>query len=276
MVIPGTPSSIPVIIAAQKTGNTEIKVAHNLAQTHAAFIKGDADLILTGLSVGMGFLDREIPVKFITSHVSSLSWLVYNQEAVGKLNSFSDLVGKKIFFPFPGSPLEEICRYFARQEGLELGKDIETGYLSFQSSIQMLQQQKIEVAALPEPFVSLVLSQSQHIKPAIQFSTLWETYNQSTYPQVVVLTKPDWFEANEKWVDEFIVHLQEATALCTTDPEQAVALTKNHFKLPEKILLSALKGTKFDIKTDSELRDSVFSYYQEIGKDVKTEYEQFF
>jgi len=155
ILVPATPSSIPVILAAEGFG--EIKVVHSLAQAHASFIRGDADFVLTGLSVGLKFYDQGIPVRIVASHVSGISYLLYNKQRVAKADSFIDLQGKKIWFPFPGAPLEEVSRYLAGREKLELGKDIDIGYGGFQSSVKLLKAGKIDAVALPEPFVTLAL-----------------------------------------------------------------------------------------------------------------------
>lgn len=280
LLVPGTPSSIPLIIAAQDMGNVDIKVVHNLAQAHALFIRGDADLIVSGLSVGMKFFNQGIPVKLIASHVASLSYLIYNRNELENVTSFTDLVGQKILFPFPGSPLEEVSRYFAKQEGLELGKDIEVGYSNFQSSVKMLRQGTTLAVALPEPFVSLALKDSNHLAIGLDFGKLWGKYNQSTYPQVVLMGKDDWLRNNSVWADQFKKRLAEAITLSQTDPIKAVNITQEYFALPKTILISALTRTKFNLQTDANLQQAVFSYYKEIGRDLdkqkQTQYDNLF
>ena len=276
LLVPGTPSSIPLIIAANNVENIDVKVVHNLAQAHASFIRGDADLVLTGLSVGMKFFEQGLPVKIIASHISSLSYLVYNTDKIKKVEHFKDLVGEKIWFPFPGSPLEEVSKYFIKQEGLELGSDIEAGYGDFQSSVKMLQAGKRAVIVLPEPFVSLA-TKSPNIKVGVNFSKRWQEYNESSYPQVALIGKPEWLEQNKELIKQFKIALEESINGCQADPETAITLTKEYFSLPEEVLISALLRTQFELLTDDELRTSVFSYYKTIGKTLdEQQYKQLF
>lgn len=277
LLVPGTPSSIPLIIAAKKVSNIDVKVIHNLAQAHASFVRGDADLVLTGLSVGVKFFDQGIPVKIIASHVSSLSYLVYNSDKIKKIEHFKDLTGEKIWFPFPNSPLEEVSKYFIKQEGLELGLDMDAGYGAFQSSVKMLQAGKSSVVVLPEPFVSLALKNSPNIKIGIDFSKLWSEYNDSIYPQVALIGKAEWLNKNEELIAGFKKALKNSVLLCQTDPQTAITLTKEYFSLPEEILHSALLRTQFELLTDTDLQKSVFSYYKTIGTNLdEQQYKQLF
>lgn len=276
ILVPGTPSSIPIIIAANNVKTIDVKVVHNLAQAHASFVRGDADLVLTGLSVGMKFFEQGIPVKIIASHISSLSYLVYNVDKISKVEDFKDLAGGKIWFPFPGSPLEEVSKYFIEKEGLELGRDIEAGYGDFQSSVKMLQAGKRAAIVLPEPFVSLA-TKSPNIKVGINFNKRWQEYNESSYPQVALIGKPEWLEENKELIKQFKIALEESINDCQADPETAIALTKEYFSLPEEVLSSALLRTQFKLLTDTELQTSVFSYYKTIGKILdEQQYKQLF
>ncbi len=271
--VPGTPSSLPVIIAAKEIG--EVKIVHNRAQAHAGFLRGDTDILLTGLSVGLKFYDQGQQIKAFASHVSSLSYLVYNTETTKAVDSFAELKGKKIWLPFPGSPLEEITAYFARQEGLELGKDIETGYSDFQSSVKRLQLGKIEVAALPEPFVSLALKDNK-LKTGIDFSKLYQKYNRVDYPQVVLLGKDNWLKENKALLKRFKQELTRAIELCETDLQQAIELVKGSYSFSDEILSESLTRTKFSLQYDKELEETVYTYYKNIGKELDGKYSELF
>lgn len=271
--VPGTPSSLPVIIAAKEFG--EVKIVHNRAQAHAGFLRGDADILLTGLSVGLKFFEQGKQVKVLASHVSSLSYLVYNTGNISAVNSFADLKGKKLWLPFPGSPLEEITAYFASQEGVELGEDIEPGYSDFQSSVKRLQLGKIDVAALPEPFVSLALKDSR-VKVGIDFSKLYQKYNSVDYPQVVLLGKKEWLEKNTTLLKQFKEELAKAIKLCQEKPEQAIKLARGTYSFPDEVLRQSLTRTRFSLQYDKELEETVYTYYKNIGKELDGKYSELF
>jgi len=269
LLVPGTPSAMPLIIASQKSGDVDVKVVQNLAQANAEFVRGDADLLLTGLSVGMKMFEQGVPVKMLASHVSSLSYLVVNKELTGDVNSFADLAGYTISFPFPGSPLEEVSRYFFKQDGLELGKDVKATYNALPLAVMLLKQGKLAAAPLPEPFCSLAVNSSDKLAMVIDYSKLWQSYTASDYPQVALFAKGKWLEDHGEWIGKFRLLIKEAIDICEVDPQRAVAMTRDSFKLPDDVLLSALKHSGFHLQTGKDLEHTVFTYYKLIGKDLE-------
>ncbi len=280
LLVPGTPSSIPLIMAAQKSGDVEVRVVQNLAQAHASFVRGDAELLLTGLSVGIKMFEQGVPVKILSSHVTSLSYLVINQELAGEVDSFGDLAGQTISFPFPGSPLEEVSRYFLQQDGLRLGKDVKVTYNSPQLAVMLLKQGKLAAAPLPEPFCSLAVNTSDKLVRTIDYSKQWHKYNSGDYPQVTLLGRKEWLKEHGKWVDAFNLLIEEAVAICQRDPERALSMTRDSFTLSDEVLLSAMKHSGFHLQMGKELQQAVFTYYRLIGKDLekrnRLEYGQLF
>jgi hypothetical protein len=64
---PLTPSSIPLLMAAQEIDSLEITLFSNHSQAHTLFLRGDIPLLMTGLAVDVQFFQKEIPVSH-TSH----------------------------------------------------------------------------------------------------------------------------------------------------------------------------------------------------------------
>lgn len=253
-----------------------MKIVHNRAQAHASFLRGDTDILLTGLSVGLKFFDQGQQIKALASHVSSLSYLVYNSDLLPQINSFADLKGKKIWLPFPGAPLEEISHYFAGKKGLSLGEDIEVGYSDFQSSVKRLQLGQIEFVALPEPFVTLAMKASDKIKIGIDYSRLYRGYNAVDYPQVVLLGKTKWLGDNSAMVKNFKQALKDAVELCQNNPQKAVKEVSGLYSFSDEVLHQSLSRTRFSVQYDQELKETVYTYYRNIGKELDGKYSELF
>ena len=270
---PGTPSSIPLIMAVEGFENVRLKIFHNHSQAHALFLRDKAQLLSTGLSVGINFFRKKMPVKIINSHVAGLSYLVSTRPVKG----FGELAGKKIWLPFPGSPLEEMSRFFAKCEGLTLKIDIPVGYAMFDTSVKMLQQGRTEFAPLPEPFVTLAQRDSS-LFITLDFAQLWEQYTGkgNPCPQVGTLANADWAANNKKFILAFNQALNQAILLCINNPDLAVKKTEPILGFSGDILGEALKRTRFQLLTDQKLKDGVFAYYNTIGSPLDRSFEDFF
>ncbi|MGL1931945.1 MAG: hypothetical protein OCC45_09310 [Desulfotalea sp.] len=277
ILVPGTPSSLPILLAADETPGVDAKVVYNLGQAHASFLRGDANMVLTGLSVGIKFFDQGRDIKIISSYVSGLSSLVASKEKseANKTWTFADFKGETIYLPFPGSPMEEMTRFFLAKENLHADKDINFSYGDFQSSIQSLRLGKRNLMVLPEPFVSIAGENGG--LAVIDYYQLWHKYTgRDGYPQVALIIKNKDFTAKKELIEKFLVSLHKSIKICQDEPEKVVAVTKDRLKLPGNILLSALQGTKFNSWQGEDLVDNIFYYYEEIGKGLDEKYKRLF
>ena len=122
---PATPSSIPILLAARHIEGAQVTIFNNHTQANAQFLRGDIDILVTGLSVGLDLFKNGAPVQVIDSYVAGVTYLVTYGK---KVKRFADLKGETIYIPFEGSPIEETTRFFIEREGLIWKKDILVAY----------------------------------------------------------------------------------------------------------------------------------------------------
>lgn len=276
LVVPASPSSIPLILAARSLENPhsiKVKVFHNHSRAHALFLRGEVQLLSTGLGVGVRFFNQKVPIKIISSHVAGLSYLVTTRTIKG----FKELRGQKLWLPFPGSPLEELSRFFAECEGLIWKSDILVGYSMFDSSVKLLKMHKIDFLPLPEPFVTLA-TENSNLTVSLDFGKLWEQYTGkgNPCPQVGTFINTGWKGDNIGFVREFNRAVEQAVSLCMDDPDLAIKKTQSILGFPKEVLEKALTRTRFQLLTDQKLKDGVFAYYNTIGSPLDQSFEDFF
>lgn len=271
---PASTSSIPVIIAANRLKNVDLQLYNNQSQANTLFLRGDVSILVSGLSVGMDLYKNEAPIKVINSFVSGLSYLVTYGKPVDDLAA---LKGKEVYFPFEGSPIEEVTFYLAKEKDLTWKTDIIPIYSPFESSIELLKQGKAEAVILPEPSVTLVEG-----KPDIYISlSLFDLWNEQTqtsegYPQVATFVNPDWAAAHSEQVNEFNTALSEAIAYVQQNPEAAAQEVQTFYKLPADKLLKSLGRTRYHLTTGSGMQTEIQSYYQTIGKPLDENFTDFY
>lgn len=271
---PATPSSIPLLIAASKIDGAEVQVIENNSQANTAFLRGDIDILVNGLSVGVDLYRNEAPVQIVNTYVTGLSFLVTNGE---KVNNFAALKGQDIYIPFQGSPIEEASAFLAGKEGLKWGEDIKPMYSPFDASVALLKQGKAKAVVLPEPFVSMLEGQ-----PSMNVSIdLYKSWNAATgqkdgYPQVAAFVKRDWAANHAEDLAAFNTALADAVKFTKENPDKAVAQVKDKFKAPEKILLKAVSRVHYAVLTGEDMKKSVSGYYELIGKPLDDKYKDFY
>ena len=261
---PATPSSIPLILAAESMGIATVEIVQNASQANTSFLRGDITILATGLSVGIDLRKSGAPVQLLNTYVTGLSYLVTSGK---KVSSLAELKGQQIYLPFEGSPIEEATQFLAQQEGLVWGIDLLPIYSPFEASVALLKEGKAQAVVLPEPFVTLVENQ-----PNIFISLdLYTAYNDATgssngYPQVGAFANPQWAAQNPEQVAAFNAAMADAIQFIQDHPEEAVAKVKNHFTLPEAVLLRSLQRTHFSLSSGAAMSQDVSSYYSQIGK----------
>ncbi len=261
---PASTSSIPVIIAASKLEDVRLQLYTNQSQANTLFLRGEVNVLVTGLSVGRDLYKNGAPVQMVNSFVSGLSYLVtYGKQ----ISSFSDLKGQQIYIPFEGSPIEEATAYLASQEGLIWKTDLQPVYSPFDASIELLKQGKAAAVVLPEPNVTLVEGQP-NVYISLSYFDEWNKYagNDAGYPQVGSFVSPEWATAHPDQVAAFNQALGDAIQYVQSNPEGAVQSVKENFKLPSEKLLKSLNRTHYTFMSGSDLREAINNYYKVIGK----------
>ncbi|HUV07904.1 MAG TPA: hypothetical protein VMX75_09260, partial [Spirochaetia bacterium] len=106
VLVPGSTSSMPLLLMGETDpiGGVDLKIEVfiNHAQALARLIRGEAELLFSGTSQGWENYLSGGPLVHINTGVWGISYLIGRDESI---RSVSDLRGKKIALPFPGSPL---------------------------------------------------------------------------------------------------------------------------------------------------------------------------
>jgi NitT/TauT family transport system substrate-binding protein len=278
---PATTSSVPVILAARQmaegTGdekNAKLTIFTNQSQASTLFLRGDVDMLVTGLAVGLQFFKNGAPVQAINCYVSGLTYLVTYGDQV---SSFGQLKGGSLYVPFEGSPIEEISQYFARQEGLVWKQDIKPIYAPFDSSLALLKQGKARAVALPEPYVTLA-EQEPQVHVSVNYRAQWDklTGSGGGYPQVCTFVRKTWADAHPGAVARFNAGLAQAIQAVQRDPAAAAQQTAADLGLAGDILLRSLHRTDLALYRSDAMAQEIRRYYQVVGKPLDASYDTFF
>ncbi len=271
---PATPTSIPLLLVAQQNPLFQVTIFADHTQAHTLFLRGDIPILTTGLSVGVNFFKQQVPVQIVNSYVSGLSTLVTRGKAV---TTFRELQGAEIVLPFEGSPLEEVTRFLATQEGLTWGVDLKPIYAAFPSTLALIKQGQVAAAVLPEPFATMAAAQPEMFA-AINYKAAWDAlqHTQDGYPQVGTFVTRDWAAAHPEALATLHRELARALQRLQTDPADAVARTVADFQFPEPALQASLQHIDFALTVGAELKQALQAYYQTIGTPFDETFDAFF
>lgn len=272
---PATPASIPILLAARDLEDAEVTIFTNHSQANAQFLRGDVDILVTGLSVGVEMFRNGAPVQVVNSYVAGMTYLVtYGR----KIDRFADLKGGSIYLPFEGSPIEETTRYFAEREGLAWKNDITPIYAPFTSSVELLKQGRAAAVALPEPSVSLIAG-DPNLHISLSYRALWDasTGTSRGYPQVTPFVRGEWAAAHRNLIARFNRAVDDAIREMAENPATAVAQTVEVFPgVTGETLAAALTRTDFAFTSGDVLAEEIAAYYRTVGKPIDATFNAFF
>lgn len=185
VLLPQTPSSLPVYLALRDNPQFAIDFFINHSQANAKFLRGDAQLLLTGISVANSFSNQGLDFDLMSSQVNNLTHLISTKE----IKNLSEIKNQTIVFPFADSPMELLFTAIAEKNNLEKGQDYSVQYKSFDTSLQLLQQGSNLLVWVPEPFASLAESKFQ-LKIGLSLDQLFkDNLGDFNASQVVLLSK---------------------------------------------------------------------------------------
>jgi hypothetical protein len=208
VLVPKTPSGIPVYLAVKDNPQYEVEFFLNHSQANAKFLRGDAQLLLTGVSVANSFAKQDLDFDVVCSVVDNLTFLVGNRA----ITDIELIKGETIIFPFADSPMEQLFTAIAKSYKLEAGKDYQVKYLPVTSSVELLKQGSDELVFLPEPFVT-VATTKLGLKLGLSLNNYYQhVFKDAHASQVLLLSRDiskDKTSALSKEIESNILKLQQ-------------------------------------------------------------------
>ncbi|MCF7911344.1 MAG: hypothetical protein K9M99_02360 [Candidatus Cloacimonetes bacterium] len=260
VMAPDNPSSIPLLLAADHIPELEIKLFTNHAQAHSLFIGGKIPLLMTGYAVGESFAQRGVPIKMLASWVSGLNYLV---TADYRCESFAQLKGQKIYFPFQGSPIEQLSLWLAEKEGLNSENDLEIGYLPFVSMLEMMRQGKVRNAVMPVSS-ALQIVDDERFFFSFNLNDKWRQITHSDfYPQVCLFYDPN--ADLDALLPKLLTELEQACLMIEQNPRKALDLTAGRLSNSPQIIKRSLELQTFELLSGKKLQTAMELYFEKSG-----------
>jgi NitT/TauT family transport system substrate-binding protein len=167
----------------------------------------------------------------ITNLSLNVSGVLYIVENGDTIESMSDLEGKTIYATGQGSSPEYILTHILEENGLIIGENVEVEYLMAHADLaNMVAAGEVEVAMLPEPYVSVVMAQNSDINVQIDFNEEWqEIYGtEQSLPMGVTIVNNAFLEENPEAVAQFIEDYKASVAFVTESMDEASELIAEH------------------------------------------------
>ena len=243
-------------IINEADGKYEVSLLTAPDQLLAKVINGDVDIcaLPTNMSsILYNKTDKQIKVLSITTN-----GVLYILENGDTISTIEDLRGKTIYSTGQGASPEYVLNHVLNENGLVPGEDVTINYLPEHATLaNMLAAGEVEIALLPEPFVSVAMAKSENIKVKIDMSAEWEKiHGEGTkLPIGVAVVQKELLEKHPEAVEAFMKDYEASVNFVNSDLDAAAELIASQNIVPSAAIAKAAiprSGVSFITGSDME------------------------
>ena len=146
--------------------------------------------------------------------------VLYIVETGDSIQSVEDLRGRTIYATGKGSTPEYVLNYVLTQNGLTPGEDVQVEYKTEHSELAaLLAAGQADLALLPQPFVTSVLTQNENARVALDLTQLWEdaAQGESVLTMGCLLVQKSFAQEHPQALATFLKEYQESVDYVTDE-----------------------------------------------------------
>ncbi len=187
--------------------------------------------------------------------------VLYMVEKGDSIKAVTDLKGKTIYAPNPGSTPEYILRYVLKENGIDPEKDVTLEFFASGDEVATkLAQNPEAIGLLPEPKVSAFLSTSTDYKVVLNMTEEWDKVagEGNTLIQGVFVARTDFIKDHPALVSAFLKDYDASQKLVNTDKDKGAAYIVEAGIIPkEPLAKKAIPGCNITYLDGKEMKSGV-------------------
>jgi len=195
----------------------------------AKLLSGELDIATVPTNAAAKVYNKGIDYKLAAT---SIWGVMYGVGTDTSITSVKDLAGKEVHSIGKGVTPDVITRFLLEAEGIDPEEGVTIQYGQPPTELaQMMVAGKVELAVLPEPFVTMVTMQNKDMKVLFD---LQKGYNaqvgegSDNLAQTSIVVKGDLMTENSEFVDAFLEQYESSVNWVTENPVEASLLVEKH------------------------------------------------
>jgi len=217
--------------AAQGDARWEFTLAGSPDEVVAGFTGGD--IMIAALPTNLASklyakTNGDIVMLAITNYGNL--YLLQNGNSGQAVASLEDLRGQTLYATGQGSNPQYIVEYLLREAGLDIGRDVQVEYKSEHAELAaLLASGEVELAVLPEPFVTTAMQKNGAIVQRLDLNELWsEATGGGQLTMTCVAARRDFVEQHPQFVADFLAELEQSIAFARDEVSAAAQLCETY------------------------------------------------
>lgn len=234
----------------------------------AGIIKGDIQIAAVPCNLASVLYNRtKGAVQLAAINTTSVLYIVETGEAI---QSLEDLKGKTIYSTGKGTTPEYTLNYLLRTAGIDPENDVSIEYKSEAAEVAaLLAESDNAVAMLPQPYVTVAMTQNDKLRIALDIAAEWEKLAEdgSSVVTGVVLINKAFAEENKEAVNAFLEEYAASTQYVKENIEAAAQLVEKYDIVKAAVAVKAIPYCNIVFLEGEEMQTKVSGY-------LKTLYDQ--
>lgn len=181
------------------------------------------------------------------------------------VKSIADLKGKTIYATGQGTTPEYSLKYLLLQNGIDPEKDVTFEWKSEATEIvaAMTQTDEEVIAMLPQPFVTVAMTQVEGLHIAVNLNDAWnELNNNSALVTGVLVARKAFVEENKELVNTFLDHYKESITYANENVEETAGLVEGLDIVKAPIAAKALPNCNITYLEGDDMAGAIGGYLQ--------------
>lgn len=218
------PTGLGMLDLLEKNDNGEAANSYNVTLASAPdeitgkVISGELDIAAVPTNVASTLYNKtEGGVQIAALNTMGV---LYVLETGDTIQSVADLAGKTIYATGQGSTPEYALNLVLEKNGLTPGEDVTVVYKDENAEIApLLASGEAEVALLPQPFVTSVLTQNENVRVALDLTEEWDKAvdGQSGLTMGCVVVRTEFAQNNKEALDSFLEEYKASVETVTSE-----------------------------------------------------------
>ena len=228
-------------------------------------ISGEADFAIVPSNLAIKVYNKGAAYQYAGATVWGVLYLAAAEDTI---KDWADLKGKTVTLVGRGLTPDLIFRYLLTKNGLTPDTDVTFEYVAGATELAPLfLSGKAEIALLPEPMLTQVLTKKPETKVVFDIQAEWKkaTGGEDSYPQTAVLVKKEVAENYPNLTQAFLEKLAESVDFANKNPQAVGAYMEeisDNWKAA--VVSKAIPRCNLAYKDGADTREALETYYTEL------------
>ena len=194
--------------------------------------------------------------------------VLYILETGETIQSVEDLRGKTIYSTGQGTTPEYTLNYLLTSYGLDPETDVTIEYRSEAAEVAaVLAESEDAVAMLPQPYVTVAMTQNEKLRIALSVTEEWEAVNSdSTVVTGVLVVRNDYAKEHADLVEAFLAEYEGSAAYANQDVEGCASLVEKYGIFKAAVATKAIPYCNISLIRGEEMEQKIMGYLETLYK----------